>query len=69
MHKQIRLQMLISAKYIICIITKINYTSRQFLNYPHGSKNHFRHSINGEKLIKLLSPAECLGEREQELSN
>lgn len=62
--------MLMTVEYTRCMFfIKINYILQQFLNYPHRIKSHFRCSIKGEKPIKLLSPAERLSEREQELSN
>lgn len=69
MHKQITMQMLISAEYTLCMFIKINYVLQPFLNYPHRIKNRFRYSTKGERSIKLLSPADCLSERERELSN
>lgn len=67
MHKQITMQMLISAEYSIYMFIKINYILQQSLNYLHRIKNHFKCSIKGEKSIKLLSPAEYLSETNKSL--
>ena len=65
--QKIAMQMLISAKYVHIYKSHLHFTIISKL--PHRVQNHFSCSIKWEKSIKLLSPAECPDEREQELSH